>query len=141
MIQPGTPAARAYQRIAKYLLMDLESGLHEVVLVPAPEPRHSGHQVRALQYANAAWYSDFAGEHCNCRGIGRKRMKRPRTFIRKDRTASTLQRMIAGDFSGVQAARLIDWIDRKRENHRYARPSRMSAPMEATNGFDDGIMF
>lgn len=138
MIQPGTPAARAYQRIAKYLLMELENGFHEVVLVPAPEKKHSGHTIRALQYANAAWYSEFAGEFCNCRGIGRKRMKRPRTFIDKRRTRSTLQRMINGNFSGVQAARLIDWIDRKRDNRRHAR---RPAPMEATNGSDVGILF
>jgi hypothetical protein len=78
MYEGNTPRARAMRKILVYMLDELERNYHEVVLIPAPEAMHSGHKVRALQYANAAWYSKFAQENVSIRGRGRKVYKRPR---------------------------------------------------------------
>src|SRR5258706_14904404 len=98
---PNTPRGRVMKRIIQWLLDELENGMHEVVLIPAPYPRHSGHQIRALQYSNAAWYSKFAAQFVNCRGIGPKRMRRARKFIKRSCCEESLRRMLAGDFRGI----------------------------------------
>lgn len=41
------------------MLYELESNWLEVVLVPAPDPRHSGHCVRKAHSYNADWYRKF----------------------------------------------------------------------------------
>lgn len=109
---------REFRRLAEEMLFELENSYFEVVLIPAPERRHSGHQVRALQSANPAWYSRFAAQHVNCRGIGRKRMKRPRTFIKKSDTIRALQRLLDGDENGVYAQRLLTFISHEVERKR-----------------------
>jgi hypothetical protein len=43
-----------YQGYAKFLLGDLVSNTPSVILVPAPDPRHSGHKVR--KSLNPKWY-------------------------------------------------------------------------------------
>lgn len=121
MYEGNTPRARAMRKILVYMLHELERNYHEVVLIPAPEPMHSGHKIRALQYANAAWYSKFAQENVSIRGRGRKVYKRPRTFIKRTDTIDTLNRMIAGNFRGRQAERLVKFIDLFRDNHRFAK--------------------
>jgi hypothetical protein len=103
------------------MLDDLEANVHEVVLIPAGDPQHSGHKIRVAQSHNCDWYRKFSGLYTNCRGIGRKRMKRARTFILKSNTARTLRRMIDGNFEGVQAERLIRFIDDVRGRRKVSR--------------------
>lgn len=116
--KPETPAGRAVNRILIAMLDELEGSFHEVVLVPAPDPQHSEHKIRLCHMQNCEWYRKFAALYTNCRGMPPKHMRRPRTFVRKDRTAATLRRMIDGNFSGVQAERLVDFITRLRVKHR-----------------------
>jgi len=137
---PNTPAGRAMRKICQWLLDELESNYHDVVLVPAPDPQHSMHMVRVAQGQNAAWYRKFNQLHVSIRGRGNRTYKRPRTFIRKDRTATTLRRMIAGDYSGFQAERLVRFIERERANHRR-RQQVDNDPQSKINFLKIGIPF
>lgn len=109
------------QQKLESMLIELETSYFEVVLIPARDPTHSGHCIRALQYANPAWYSEFCGSYVNCRGIGRKRMRRARTFIKKETTIKALQRMKAGDYSGIYAERLDKYIKKKLDDEKQTR--------------------
>lgn len=126
---------RAIRRICKYLLMELESNFHEVVLVPA-EFEQSGYRrmLRAAQYQNAFWYRKFIEQYQSIRGIGRRRYKRPRTFIRKDQTEQTLSRMIASNFAGIQAERILRFIALERANHRNKRRQAIETAEYENNG-------
>jgi len=42
---------------AKTLFEDLQSHCLEVILIPAPDPRFSGHKIRAVECQNPVWYS------------------------------------------------------------------------------------
>jgi hypothetical protein len=113
-----------YRRIAKQMLDELENNYHEVVLVPPSEVKHSGHMLRAVQSHNADWYRAFAKQFTNCRGIARKRMRRPRTYILKKNVVRALQRIIRGDYERgrfVQVDRLLTFIDNYRERRRRNR--------------------
>lgn len=93
------------------MFAELREARFEVVLIPAPEPKHTGHQVRALQYANPRWYSEFTNLYRNCRGIGEKRMKRPRTYIKKETTLRALEQIGKGKTEGVYIKRLLHFIN------------------------------
>lgn len=133
MLQPVNLAIR---RRALEMLNELEStpGL-EVVLMPAPDPRHSRHCIRAVQWQNPRWYSRFVSQYTNCRGTGRKRMKRPRTYIDRRRVGTALQRIVDGRPSGVYCDRLIDFINRELSAQR----PRPIGP--EPNYFAEGIKF
>jgi hypothetical protein len=92
--------------VAEHLLNELESNYLEVVLIPAPDRRHSGHCVRAVQSANADWYRDF----CNKYPSRRKGFK-TRTRIKRRETIKALEKILSGDFSGVYSERLLNYID------------------------------
>jgi hypothetical protein len=44
---------------ALFLLGELESNRLEVILVPAPDPKHTGHMIRAVENRNPGWYSNL----------------------------------------------------------------------------------
>lgn len=44
---------------ARYLLADLRQNRLEVVLIPAQNPKHHSHKVRAVQNQNPDWYRDL----------------------------------------------------------------------------------
>lgn len=96
---------------AQAMLDELRAGRHEVVLVAVPEERHSGHKMRVLASSNASWYSDFCSRFLNCRGIGRKRMKRPRTYIKKEHVDRALEKMAeTGEVTTINQERLADYL-------------------------------
>lgn len=96
-------------QIAKVLRQELEANYLEVVLIPAKEPRHSGHQIRATQSQNAEWYKEFWSRHG--RGPSSNgRYNKFRSLINRNRTIEALRRMEGGDLSGVYAERIIDLI-------------------------------
>src|SRR3989338_7794172 len=45
-----------FREDAKILLHELEENRLEVVLIPAPDPQHHGHKIRAVQNSNPSWY-------------------------------------------------------------------------------------
>lgn len=92
---------------------ELLKGSHEVVLVPAEDPQHSEHKVRVVQSHNAFWYRKFAAESVSCRGIGRKRMKRPRTFIKRLDVESAFEDLLTTGSTRriVLTDRLTAWVN------------------------------
>lgn len=98
--------------MAERFLHELEiyGGL-EVCLVPAPDAKHSTHSIRVACSQNPPWYRRFAAKYENCRGRGRKQMKRPRTFIDRRLVPAALQRIIDGRPSGVYCERLLTEIE------------------------------
>ena len=54
---------RRIQKLARQYLLELESSHLEVVLIPAPDPRHPTHMVRAVQEQNCRWYRELCEEH------------------------------------------------------------------------------
>lgn len=105
------------------MLLELESGCLEVVLIPAPDPRHSGHCIRAVQYQNAAWYRKF----CSLYPSSRKGFK-TRTRIKRAAAIKALERIIAGNTAGIYAERLLKFIEA--ENDRIEYEKRAAAEME-----------
>jgi len=49
-----------FQKTLDMLLAHLESQPMRVVLVPAPDPRHSGHKIRVVESRPPKWYLDIA---------------------------------------------------------------------------------
>lgn len=141
MSEPNTPAARALRKILIWMRGELDSGSHEVVLVPPSDEKHSGHKIRAVQSQNCPWYREFNQMHTSLRGVGRKRYDRPRTFIRKNQTRDTIERMITGKFHGRQAARLLEFIETKRSEHRKKSRSRSAAAIDDFDYAAIGILF
>lgn len=104
--------------IENYLFeLDESEGL-TVCLVPA---REGSGKLRAVMTQNPPWYQRFVSRFENCRGIGRKRTRRPRTFISRVRTVTALKRILAGNRSGVYAERLLEFIGRELTNERSSR--------------------
>ncbi len=113
----------------------VEQALHEletsdglrVILVPSREADNRG-KLRAAESQNPDWYRKFAGQYTNCRGLGRKRMRRPRTNISRVRTITALRRILAGDRSGIYAERLTEFFERELTNERHRRQAQAAEP-------------
>lgn len=93
---------------AKLLLEELQSNWLEVCKVPGRE----GGYIRVPVSVNCDWYRRF------CRNYKRSRRRYPkaRTIIKRQHTEAALRRMIAGDFGGVYAGRLLPFVEeRERE--------------------------
>lgn len=103
------------------MFKDLENSFFEVVLIPAPDPQHSEHKVRAVRYANPLWYSKLCRTYCSIRGRGRKRMKRERTIINRTNTSRALQRMIDGQDAGIYGDRIADLVEKELSRRRVRR--------------------
>lgn len=70
---------------AKMMLADLEQNRLSVVLVPAPNPIHESHKIRAVESENPVWYRDLfdnAG------------------YVRRKSIADALRRIIDGKPAG-----------------------------------------
>lgn len=108
-------------RVEQYLHeLETSDGLR-VILVPPREEMNVGGKIRAAESQNPDWYKKFAGQFTNCRGRGRKKMRRPRTIISRVRTVAALRRILAGDRSGIYAERLTEFVERELANERNAR--------------------
>jgi len=65
---------------------------------------------------NTQWYQDFCGSYKSVCYVYRnskktKRMKRPRTFIKRCCTIAALKRMIKGNLKGEYAARILEFAE------------------------------
>ncbi len=136
----STPAGRRLRRIWSRLLDELQTTEHEVTLIPAPEQMHSGHKIRIIQSHNADWYRKFANEFLNCRGIGSKRMKRPRTYIVRADMETMFRQLLADGSTGrvVYAERLMLWLDREIRNARGRKRAERGAVDAGTDPPDWG---
>jgi len=65
---------------AGFLYQDLSANKLRIILIPAPDPRHVGHKVRAVEVPNPEWYSKLYHAY-------------PPHF-RRDRSLRALERLI-----------------------------------------------
>lgn len=100
---------------AEEMLWDLRGNSLEVVLIPAPAPKHSNHCIRAVQYANANWYRKF----CSLYPGNRKRAKAHDTMIKRQWTEKALVQILEGKTKGVYVERLLEFI--KTENDQIIK--------------------
>ena len=82
----------------------LEKSL-EVVLVPAPEPKHSIHMIRVCQSKNPDWYRKFCEQYPANRRTPRTRGKFD-TKIKRQHTIKALENILRGKTKGVYVERL-----------------------------------
>lgn len=118
----------AIRRRALRMLREFDAwpGLH-VVLIGAPEPRHSQHKIRVVASQNPPWYRKFTEQFC----VARKRETRARpNVIKREQTKTALQKITDNRAAGVQCQRLVDWIVRELDNERTKR--------QAVKDYDDG---
>lgn len=96
--------------IANDFLQELLSQKLEVVLIPAPEQRHDGHCIRAVQEENPKWYQKF----CSIYQSNRKGT-RVRTKIKRRETIKALEALRRGASIGCYSERLISFIENYKE--------------------------
>lgn len=107
------------EKAAAYLA-ELKDSYFEVVLIPADPQKHSGHSLRALQSGNPNWYSRFCANYQSIRGRGRKKYRRPRTFIKRKVSLESLERLSNGEARTVYDQRFLDFIRREIEREKDA---------------------
>ena len=56
-----------YVEEANFLFNDLTDNPLNVVLIPAPDPAHSGHMIRCVDNENPSWYRELYHSHNNFR--------------------------------------------------------------------------
>lgn len=101
---------RKLQKLARQYLLELESSQLEVVLIPAPEQKHSTHMVRAVQEQNCDWYREFCEEHPS---TGRFRKLKFQTKIKRRQTVKALKLLIEGGAETSYTVMLKEFILRR----------------------------
>lgn len=100
------------QEKANEMLDELLRHRLEVVLVAAPEEKHSGHKIRLVCDQNAKWYREFCALYSGTRKQGHK----VRTYIHRPTVVKHLSR-IAQNLSGapdsIYKRRLVEFIVEK----------------------------
>lgn len=91
----------AMNDILVWMLDELRSGWLEVAKLPSK----FGGYTRVVVSQNAPWYQTLCESYTRTR---RKRYRRAFTIIKRCHTIRALERMIAGDLSGVYAERILD---------------------------------
>lgn len=79
---------------AREMLDELLSNQLEVVLIPAPDARHSTHFVRGVQSQNCDWYRKFCGQYLSAR---KDQNAKGRTLIKRKATIIALERIAAAE--------------------------------------------
>lgn len=82
----------------KAMMQDLRMNRLDVVKMPAPEPKHSGHGIRVVMNQNPEWYQELCSRHTVRRKNRRKRLgkKHHDTKIRRRRILEALAKLCAG---------------------------------------------
>lgn len=96
--------------VAQIYLEELRACRLEVVLIPAPSPRHSGHCVRVVQEANPRWYQEFCSLYESARR-DRIRWRKFKTRIKRRETLRGLSELAGGQCRSQYAERLADFIE------------------------------
>lgn len=52
-----------FKEDAGYLHHELETNRLRIILIPAPDPQHYNHEIRAVDTRNPKWYSEIYWEH------------------------------------------------------------------------------
>lgn len=82
----------------------------EVVLTPAPEPKHVGHCIRTVVNQPPSWFSQFANRYMR----SSPRQPRPRpNYIKRRATLRALARLSEGRADTLYAQRWLKEIKRQ----------------------------
>ena len=110
-----SPATPDQQELAATGLKWLEDCKLEVVLVPAPDPKHVDHKIRMVNNQNPCWYQRMAGR----RGFD-KRGKKKRYGSLRVYVVRALKRVVSGwvDPIGVELEALEEIERDLREGYR-----------------------
>ena len=92
---------------------ELEGSYLEVVKIPS---RYGGY-IRVPVSVNAEWYQVFCRQYLSTR----RRFPRPRTLIKRGDTLNALARLHSGNFRGVYAERLLEFVNDWYEEQISAR--------------------
>ena len=86
------------KQAAKQLLDDMAEHFQEVVLLPAPEPRHHGHMIRGAMNQNPTWYSELFERESYVRRktveMVLERLSRTGTYLEKSHYENLLRPII-----------------------------------------------
>lgn len=104
------PHPRRFRFIVEEMLCDLRAGALEVVLIPAPDARHTSHMVRAVAGQNAAWYQKFCDQFQARRRRPRRSRTKSDTRIKRRDTLRALAELARGECRSEYAQRLYDFI-------------------------------
>lgn len=74
-----TRVSNFFSKQARFLYDDLAANKVNIVLIPAPDPRHYSHMVRAVETLNPGWYSNLYAQN---------------PHFRRDRSFSALERIM-----------------------------------------------
>ena len=75
---------------AKFLSQELKNNRLKVILIPAPDPKHYGHKIRAVENTNPEWYRELYQHH---------------KHFRRDRSLNSLQRIrIKKDYAAIYSS-------------------------------------
>jgi len=125
-----TSAPEHLRHVFGWMLAELGRERLEVVLAPAPDPRHSSHKVRAVSNENPWWYKEL----CNRYPSRSKSHRRWRTRIKRRETLNALRRLyVAGGTYSHYADDLIELAEdvlqsaREEEKNYEERLKRQSA--------------
>lgn len=101
---------------AQIMIKDLEDNMLSVVLIPAPEPKHADHMIRAVESRNPKWYRLFCADFISDRKGGH-----PRTYIKREHVFRALSQIASGKSDTIYAERLLPYIEYfyKTENKKY----------------------
>src|SRR5262245_39829566 len=106
------------ERAAEMLGELLEHKL-EVILVPAPDPKHTGHYIRVVADKPPRWFSEVARRYMR----SSKRYPRPRpNFLKRAGTLRALEAIAAGRIATTYAQRWHKEIKRTLANESEAIP-------------------
>jgi hypothetical protein len=93
------------------MLRQLKNERLDVVLVAAPDARHSEHKIRTVQNENPWWYRELCSRHTKSRSDKRKRGNHSLhdTRIGRKRTMQTLTTLSSGGVAvSIYANELLD---------------------------------
>ncbi len=91
---------------AEFMARQLEGQRLRVVLVVAPEPRHSGHKIRVVESRNPAWYRQLCADYLTRRTRARQRGdKYVDTAIKRRHVLRALYEISRGGVDGVRPPR------------------------------------
>lgn len=88
---------------AKEMLDELLANRLEVVLIPAPDARHSVHFVRVVSSQNCDWYRKFCAQYRSSR---KDQNAKGRTLIDRRATIAALERIIRAEKQSAVKGRI-----------------------------------
>jgi len=92
---------RLIRNKAKAMYAELAEHSLEVILVPAPEPKHCGHCIRVAADRPPQWFSELSGRY-----LYRKGRQKPRpSFIKRQESLRALQEIANGHVRTIYAQR------------------------------------